>query len=451
MITTTSCSLIEHFQGLFGSDKEKIITDDARAPKGYSPVFMNSIQPVTNLTDSTTVNVYIESTETLIDKVKIKLSIIDSNGVYYSNAAKKSNRKIWCLIEETADGKTYDINNYTISEATVQNAAPVAIALVMDHSGSMGEERARKMQQAVVSLIKSLRLGDAMCLIKYDNKVITEVPLTTDKTTLLKGFGTNGLEGYGFTTAVANGVMEAVGQLKNSTLFNEKYIVVFTDGKDNSSTVSPANAIVEAQKNKIKVMAVNFGANTEPEYMQPFADSTGGKAYQIYATEEFKLLFNDIYNRVNNYYTIEYTPRTFGKRTFKLKFCPPGKEIKIEHPYSYVPVTGSVINLNINFSVNKSTIKKEYMPDIETIAKFMKAYPNMKIEIAGHTDSDGSDALNKKLSQRRADSVKNALVKLGVAETNLVAVGYGESKPIDSNETAEGKARNRRTEIKILE
>jgi len=235
-------------------EKENEEELETLTPKGYSPIFMNSIQPITNLTDSTAVNLFIESTETYIDKVKIKLSIIDSNGIYYSNAAEKVNRKIWCLIEETADGKTYEINDYIISEATVKNADPVAIALVMDHSGSMGEERARKMQQAVVSLIKSLRLGDAMCLIKYDNKVITEVPLTTDKTTLLNGFGTNGLEGYGYTTAVANGVMEAVGQLKNNSLFKEKYIIVFTDGKDNSSTVEPINAIMEANKNNIKVM-----------------------------------------------------------------------------------------------------------------------------------------------------------------------------------------------------
>jgi len=136
---------------------------------------------------------------------------------------------------------------------------------------------------------------------------------------------------------------------------------------------------------------------------------------------------------------------------FNIKLCPPGKEILIEHPYSYIPVTGSVINLNINFAVNKSAIKKEYMPDIENIAKFIKAYPNIKIEVAGHTDSDGSDELNQKLSQRRAESVKKAIVKFGVDENRIVAVGYGESKPVSSNETAEGKARNRRTEIKILE
>ncbi|MCF8297361.1 MAG: OmpA family protein [Saprospiraceae bacterium] len=198
-------------------------------------------------------------------------------------------------------------------------------------------------------------------------------------------------------------------------------------------------------------MAVNFGDYTEPEYMQPFADSTGGKAFQIYGTDEFKLLFDDIYNRVNNYYSIEYTPRTFGERTFKLKLCLPGKEILIEHPYNYMPVKGSVINLNINFDVNKSKIKNEYLQDIETIAKFLKAYPNIKIEVAGHTDSDGSDELNQKLSQKRAESVKKELVKQGVDETRISAVGYGESKPLDSNETEEGKARNRRTELKILE
>jgi outer membrane protein OmpA-like peptidoglycan-associated protein len=449
MIYMTSCDFINNL--INPTAKERVITYDAKPPAGYSPVFMGSIQPIANLTDSTPVNVFVEQTETSVNNVKVRVSIIDSNGIYYTGAATKANRKIWCLIEEDADGKTYKINDYSITEATKENADPVAIAIVMDHSGSMGDTRARQMQQAVVSLIKKMRPGDAISLIKYDNKVLTEVALTTEQSQLLSGFKTNGLEGFGYTTAVANGVMEAVNQLKNAVSFKRKYVVVFTDGKDNSSTVTPKSAIKAANKNKIRVMAVNFGANTEPEYMRPFADSTGGKEYHIYSTGEFQLLFEDIYNRVNNYYTIEYTPRTFGKRNFRLKLCPPGKEVLVEHSYNYMPVTGSVINLNINFDVAKSTIKSEYKSDIETLAKFLKSYPSLKIEVAGHTDSDGSDKLNQELSQRRAESVKNALAKEGVAEERITAVGYGETKPIDSNETAEGKARNRRTEIKILE
>jgi outer membrane protein OmpA-like peptidoglycan-associated protein len=81
----------------------------------------------------------------------------------------------------------------------------------------------------------------------------------------------------------------------------------------------------------------------------------------------------------------------------------------------------------------------------------MTDIPTMKIELSGHTDSDGSDTYNQKLSENRAKAVVDYLVKRGIKAERMVAVGYGESKPIDTNETPEGKQNNRRTELKILE
>jgi outer membrane protein OmpA-like peptidoglycan-associated protein len=74
----------------------------------------------------------------------------------------------------------------------------------------------------------------------------------------------------------------------------------------------------------------------------------------------------------------------------------------------------------------------------------------MKIEISGHTDNTGSDAHNKELSANRATSVKTYLEKFGIAPLRLVAKGYGSSKPNASNDNEEGRAKNRRIEIRIL-
>jgi outer membrane protein OmpA-like peptidoglycan-associated protein len=74
-----------------------------------------------------------------------------------------------------------------------------------------------------------------------------------------------------------------------------------------------------------------------------------------------------------------------------------------------------------------------------------------KIRVEGHTDSDGSESYNKKLSQSRADSVRQFLVDAGVDPSRLESVGYGESEPIDTNRTPEGKANNRRVEFTILQ
>jgi OOP family OmpA-OmpF porin len=80
--------------------------------------------------------------------------------------------------------------------------------------------------------------------------------------------------------------------------------------------------------------------------------------------------------------------------------------------------------------------------------EILRNYPNAKFSIEGHTDSDGSDVFNQKLSEDRANAVRNALIEKGVKPENLVAVGFGETKPIASNKTKEGKAQNRRTEVR---
>ena len=105
----------------------------------------------------------------------------------------------------------------------------------------------------------------------------------------------------------------------------------------------------------------------------------------------------------------------------------------------------------IYFNSGKSTFKSADVPArLDAMTAILKNYPNAKFIVEGHTDSDGSDALNMKLSQDRADVVKNALIERGIKASNINSVGYGESKPVETNKTAAGKAKNRRTEV-ILE
>ena len=84
------------------------------------------------------------------------------------------------------------------------------------------------------------------------------------------------------------------------------------------------------------------------------------------------------------------------------------------------------------------------------LAEALQAKPNLIVEIAGHTDSDGSEVSNSDLSQKRATVVTNYLLKRGIDTNRLKPVGYGESSPVASNDTAAGKAQNRRTEVRIL-
>jgi len=108
--------------------------------------------------------------------------------------------------------------------------------------------------------------------------------------------------------------------------------------------------------------------------------------------------------------------------------------------------TGKAI-LYINFDSGKSTIKKESLPIVDQIIDMMKQASDIKISVEGHTDSDGKNYANLKLSEARAKSVVDAIVKGGIDKSRLSSVGYGEEKPIAENSTEEGKAKNRRVEL----
>jgi len=105
---------------------------------------------------------------------------------------------------------------------------------------------------------------------------------------------------------------------------------------------------------------------------------------------------------------------------------------------------------NIEFNVNKSTLTSKGQATVNKLATILKEYPSVRIEIAGHTDSDGSATYNQKLSQSRVDMVKTKLIAQAIDATRLVARGYGETKPLVPNTTRTNKAKNRRVEINIL-
>ncbi|MBR6246016.1 MAG: OmpA family protein, partial [Bacteroidales bacterium] len=109
--------------------------------------------------------------------------------------------------------------------------------------------------------------------------------------------------------------------------------------------------------------------------------------------------------------------------------------------------TGKFVTNNILFDTGKATIKAESQPEIEKVAEYMKANPTVRFEVQGHTDSQGSDAVNDPLSQQRAEAVVKALEALGVDGFNLRAVGKGSHEPVADNSTDAGRAQNRRVEF----
>jgi outer membrane protein OmpA-like peptidoglycan-associated protein len=115
--------------------------------------------------------------------------------------------------------------------------------------------------------------------------------------------------------------------------------------------------------------------------------------------------------------------------------------------YNKVVTDGRFITHGILFDINKSSIKPESMGALNEIVAMMKEHKDLNFQIEGHTDSNGKPDANMKLSEERASAVREKLIEMGIEKSRLTAKGFGATKPIDKNETAEGKANNRRVEF----
>jgi OOP family OmpA-OmpF porin len=112
---------------------------------------------------------------------------------------------------------------------------------------------------------------------------------------------------------------------------------------------------------------------------------------------------------------------------------------------------GKLVLRGVNFDFDKSNIRPDAAVILDEAASLLRTNSGWRVSVDGHTDSTGGDSYNQGLSQRRAESVKRYLVGKGIAESRLVPRGYGESQPVASNSTRDGRALNRRVELKVLD
>ncbi len=127
--------------------------------------------------------------------------------------------------------------------------------------------------------------------------------------------------------------------------------------------------------------------------------------------------------------------------------CPPPPP----PPPAPAPKIIDKMTLLLHFDFDKAIIKETDIPLLKKAIDFIKKYPQSKVSLEGHTDSIGTELYNQKLSEKRADAVRKYLLKEGACtESKISSTGYGELKPVDTNKTKEGRAKNRRVEVLIL-
>lgn len=140
----------------------------------------------------------------------------------------------------------------------------------------------------------------------------------------------------------------------------------------------------------------------------------------------------------------------FYSDNFSLKEKTPDSTYQKNIPMQPIAINASVVLHNIFFDVNAYDLKPQSQAELDKVVAFLKDNPAVKIQIEGHTDNVGSATDNQKLSQNRASAVVNYLIKKGIAANRLSAKGFGATQPVASNSTDEGRAQNRRTELKVI-
>jgi OOP family OmpA-OmpF porin len=110
-------------------------------------------------------------------------------------------------------------------------------------------------------------------------------------------------------------------------------------------------------------------------------------------------------------------------------------------------VRKKIVLRGVNFDFNKSTLQPQGKPILDEAARILKDNASIHVEVQGYTDAIGSVPYNLRLSDRRAATVKNYLVAQGVSASRLTTKGFGKSDPVASNDTADGRAQNRRVEL----
>lgn len=187
-------------------------------------------------------------------------------------------------------------------------------------------------------------------------------------------------------------------------------------------------------------------------------DNITGKLIETYYTSSDSGAYYFVLNRGQNY-NLSYEAKgyLFQSENVNVPKQPEYSVLTKNIVLEKVQIGAKIVLNNIFFDSNKATLRKESNLEIEKLLALMKEYPELTVEVAGHTDSKGNDAANLKLSQMRSQAVVTALIKKGIKAQYLVAKGYGETSPVAPNTLPNGKPDlkgmqlNRRVEMKIIE
>ena len=204
---------------------------------------------------------------------------------------------------------------------------------------------------------------------------------------------------------------------------------------------APVNVTISDSKSgeMLSNEIVVFRSMANKTEFQGLSDSTGKFSLRLPSGAKYEIFILGFQDSTS--YTILDIPALKSNQYYKNPFK---VDIQFEAPKSFVLQ-------NCNFETGKADLKPESYPVLDELVDYLKRKEEEKIELGGHTDNVGKADANMVLSTNRANTVRAYLLMKGISPDRVVAKGYGMTEPIAENDTAEGRALNRRTEVKIIE
>ncbi len=302
----------------------------------------------------------------------------------------------------------------------------------------------------VVEEVKPV-LKDVMIWVKDEatGQPLPDVELTLTSVDGGKVKGNTDKDGVFIFPKVLKGVYSLQGKLNN--IDTEKKMLPAEQFDKNEATIAlillhndprftlVGNAIDKNAGNPVNDVVVTVNNKTQASVAMTRSQANGQFKVQLEAASDFS-----VSGKKSGYFSNIEEVSTKGLSRSATLY------VKLELEIQEAKQGQQIVLNKIFFETGKANLNTSASTDLNRLVKYMQDNATSRLEIQGHTDNTGSISTNNRLSQNRANAVVNYLVSQGVALSRLTAKGYGSSKPIDSNTSPEGRANNRRVEIKIL-
>lgn len=282
-------------------------------------------------------------------------------------------------------------------------------------------------------------------------------PVNTTDDDVFFVISASGRHGY-YTSASEDGmglrdlyVVTFLGDEKQMILNNEDNLLASIEAPVKEVIVAPVVVVKEAQLTILKGVISDYLTKDLLEAQIEIVDNDANQVIATFKSNSKTGKFLVSLPAGKNYgIAVKKENYLFHSENFDIPNTAAFQTVEKNIELKNLAVGNKIVLKNIFFDLDKATLRPESTAELNRLIKLMNDVPTLKIELGGHTDSQGSAPYNQSLSERRAKAVVDFVTKAGISGARLVSAGYGEVEPIATNDTKEGRQLNRRTEFKIL-